>query len=329
MHGSLGTESELVVITGGLGFLGTRLAEDLRSRGKKVVVLDNRANPSPLSDQLTADRGYCVIDCDICDHEAVERVRRDLAEEISAIYHLACLASPALYSAEPIHTLRTSSQGTMNIVELAARGPTKLIFTSTSEVYGDPLEHPQSESYFGNVNPTSPRSVYDEGKRFAEALISAAHREWGVDIRIARLFNSYGPGMALDDGRLIPNILTSILRGNAIPVYGSGQQTRSLCFVDDTIRGITALADSRETTPVNIGRDDERSVREICEIASEIAEVECQMDFHPLPIGDPKQRRPDLNKAREAIGWSPRVSLEEGLRRTLEYFRTIVIDRTS
>ena len=304
----MGFEADRVVVTGGAGFLGSHLCEELLRRGARVVCVDNFATGR--EENLPA-------------HPRFEFVRGDVAEgldvsgPLDVVLHLACPASPADYLRHPVRTMRSGGLGTMHALELARRTGARFVLASTSEVYGDPLEHPQRESYWGNVNPIGPRSVYDEAKRFAEALAFAYHREYSVDIGVARIFNSYGPRMRSDDGRMIPTFLRQATNGEPLTVTGDGTQTRSVCYVDDTVRGLVALAGSDLVGPVNLGNPDELTVLEIAEHVlratgsrSPIHHVEAMED-------DPRRRCPDITLAEQALGWKPEVDIQDGLRRTL------------
>ncbi|MGW4398684.1 NAD-dependent epimerase/dehydratase family protein [Amycolatopsis nivea] len=300
------------VVTGGAGFVGARLCAKLLEEGARVTAVDTLATARPGA--LDAIAGHPRFR--LLEHDVTRPI--PVPGAVDVVFHLASPASPRDYLRLPLETLRTGSAGTENALA-AARGA-RFVLASTSEVYGDPLEHPQRETYWGNVNPIGPRSVYDEAKRYAEALTSAMRRSAGADTGIARIFNTYGPGMRGDDGRMVPSFITRALAGKPLTVEGSGRQTRSLCFVDDTVDGLLALARSDHSGPVNIGNPHELSVREIAErviamtgSASRIVHVDAAVD-------DPRRRCPDISLARRVLGWEPRVVAGEGLRRTVEWF---------
>ena len=244
--------------------------------------------------------------------------------DVRFVLHFASPASPPQYDANPIHTLKVGTVGTMNMLGLARAKNATFLLASTSEVYGDPLVHPQPETYWGNVNPIGPRGCYDEAKRCAEAFAMAYHRAHGVDTRIIRIFNTHGPRMQVLDGRAVPNFMAQAIRGEPLTVYGDGSQTRSLCYVSDLVRGILATLDNGDEMPVNLGNPEEVTVLELAQIIVRLAGSSSVIEFRPLPIDDPKQRRPDIGRARKVLGWQPEVSLEEGLARTLEYFRRVI-----
>ncbi|QXJ19488.1 GDP-mannose 4,6-dehydratase [Actinomadura graeca] len=302
------------VVTGGSGFLGSHLCEALLARGISVVCLDNLLTGTSRNiAHLTGRRDFRFV-------------RRDLTEpvhvpgEVGYVFHLASAASPADYLRLPIQTLEVGSQGTRNALELAEEKGARFVLASTSEVYGDPLVHPQPETYWGNVNPVGPRSVYDEAKRFGEALTSAFRHSRGLDAAIVRIFNTYGPRMRPDDGRAIPTFLRQALTGEDLTVTGDGSQTRSICHVDDTVRGIVALAMSRHPGPVNIGSPYELSMADLAELVVELTGSPSRIRFVERPEDDPRVRRPDTTLARELLGWSPRITVEEGLRGTIDWF---------
>jgi nucleoside-diphosphate-sugar epimerase len=309
-----------IVVTGGAGFLGSHLCESLVNRGDEVVAVDNllsgsRANVSGL---LGRD-GFELIVADAIDAIPV-------SGPVDVVAHLASPASPnprspKSYLSHPLATLRVGSEGTRNALELARRNDATMVLASTSEVYGDPAVHPQPERYWGHVNPIGPRSVYDEAKRFAEAMTMAYHREFGTDVRIMRIFNTYGPRMAVDDGRVVSNFIGQALEGKPITLFGDGSQTRSFCYVDDEVRGILALLDTEITGPVNIGSDAEFTIRQLAELVIELTGSSSELVHEALPTDDPAQRRPDLSLARSSLGWSPTVDLRTGLSRTIDWFR--------
>jgi dTDP-glucose 4,6-dehydratase len=305
------------VVTGGAGFVGSHLCRALLDDGYEVVCLDSyitgrRANVAALLDRPE----FSLVEHDVR-HPFV-----NLAGPVSHVFHLASPASPPAYLANPILTLETGSAGTQNALELADLHDAVFLLSSTSEVYGDPLEHPQRESYWGNVNPVGPRSVYDEAKRYAEALSMAYARRRGTSVRIARIFNTYGPRMALDDGRALPNFITQALTGQPITLYGDGMQTRSFCYVSDTVAGLIALANSDVTDgPVNIGNPDEYPLLFMAEMVRRMIGGDSEIEKLDLPEDDPKVRKPDITRAQMLLGWSPKVTLEQGLPQTIEAFR--------
>ena len=302
------------VVTGGAGFLGSHLCERLVARGVRVACVDNFITGSPGNvSPLTASPLFTLINGDITEG-------LDVGGPVEYVFHLASPASPADYLRFPVQALNAGSAGTIHALELARKERARFVLASSSEVYGDPLEHPQPESYWGNVNPIGPRSPYDEAKRFAEATTAAYARTYGVSTAIARVFNSYGPRMRPGDGRAIPTFIRQALAGEPVTVTGSGQQTRSLCYVDDTIDGILALAASPHPGPVNIGSDHEMTVLQIATLILGITGSASPVQFIPLPADDPSRRRPDISRARDLLGWQPAVKPEEGLQRTVSWF---------
>ena len=302
------------VVMGGSGFLGSHLCDRLLGRGDEVVCVDDfstgrRSNVTHLSDHPA----FSLVEADISVSVPVEG-------PLTGVLHLASAASPPDYLARPLQTLAAGSEGTRLGLELAERHEARFLLASTSEVYGDPDVHPQTETYWGNVNPVGPRSVYDEAKRFAEALTMAHHRERGADIGIARIFNTYGPRLRPDDGRVVSNFLLQALRGEPLTVYGDGSQTRSLCYVDDEVAGLVALLDADITGPVNIGNPDEYTVLELARTVVELTGSLSTIVHRPLPLDDPTRRRPDITLARSALGWEPTTGLKEGLTRTATFF---------
>jgi len=300
------------LVTGGAGFLGSHLCDELLARGNRVICVDNLETGSLKNIEHIRDPDKFVhLNIDIIDPYFVD-------EPIDFVYHLASPASPIDYLRLPLHTLKVGSYGTHHTLGLAKAKRARFLIASTSEVYGDPLEHPQSESYWGHVNPIGPRGVYDEAKRYAEALTMAYHRQQGVDTAIVRIFNTYGSRMRPHDGRAIPTFLRQALANRPITVFGDGSQTRSFTYVDDLIRGIIALAQSGHHFPVNIGNPDEFTLLELAETVKELTGSTSEILFEALPEDDPKQRKPDISLARELLGWSPEVSLRDGLARTIE-----------
>ncbi|MEX2526758.1 MAG: UDP-glucuronic acid decarboxylase family protein [Gemmatimonadota bacterium] len=307
-----------IVITGAAGFLGSHLTARFLADGHKVIAVDNF---------ITGSRGNTDLFADNPDFTLKELdVSRPffLDEEVDGVLHFASPASPVDYLELPIQTLKVGSLGTHNSLGLAKAKGARFLLASTSEVYGDPLEHPQTESYWGNVNPVGPRGVYDEAKRFAEAMTMAYHRTHGVDTRIVRIFNTYGPRMRPGDGRVVSNFIVQALRGEALSIYGDGSQTRSFCYADDLVEGIVRLFHAEApdvANPVNLGNPTEFTVRELAEAVLEETESPSELRFHPLPTDDPKVRRPDISRARGLLGWEPQVTLRQGLRKTIPYFR--------
>lgn len=303
-----------ILITGGAGFIGSHLTERLLGRGHMVIVLDNFHTGS--RDNIRH----------LLHNENLEIYRHDVTEpyrlEVDRIFNLACPASPIHYQRSPVRTVLTSVMGAMHACELAGEVKARVLQASTSEVYGDPTMHPQQEAYWGNVNPIGPRSCYDEGKRVAETVMFDYHRERGVEIRVARIFNTFGPRMRPDDGRVVSNFVLQALRGEDLTVFGEGNQTRSFCYVDDLVEGLVGLMEQDEVTgPVNLGNPDERTIKEIAELVLEVTGSKSKIVHRPLPQDDPVRRRPDISLAGQVLGWRPTVKLEEGLAKTVEYFR--------
>ncbi|HRI57372.1 MAG TPA: SDR family oxidoreductase [Anaerolineae bacterium] len=304
-----------VLVTGGAGFLGSHLCDRLLAEGHDVIAMDNLITGSTDNiAHLAGNRRFQFIY-----HNVTEYIY--LKGPLDAILHFASPASPIDYLELPIQTLKVGSLGTHNALGLALAKEARFLLASTSEVYGDPLVHPQNESYWGNVNPIGPRGVYDEAKRFAEAMTMAYHRSHGVDTRIVRIFNTYGPRMRLNDGRVVPNFVSQALRGEPLTVYGEGKQTRSFCFMSDLIEGIYRLLLSDEVEPVNIGNPTELTIHEFATVINELTDNPAGIRFEPLPVDDPKQRKPDIAKARRVLGWEPKVNLREGMEETIRWFR--------
>jgi dTDP-glucose 4,6-dehydratase len=300
------------LITGGAGFLGSHLCDELLARGNRVICVDNFETGSLANIEHIRDpERFVHVGVDIIEPYFIE-------EDVDFVYHLASPASPIDYLRLPLHTLKVGSYGTHLTLGLGQAERARFLIASTSEVYGDPLEHPQSESYWGHVNPIGPRGVYDEAKRYAEALTMAYHRQQGVDTAIMRIFNTYGSRMRPHDGRAIPTFLRQALANRPITVFGDGSQTRSFCYVSDLIRGMIALAESGYHNPVNIGNPDEFTLLELAEIVKELTGSTAEIVYEALPTDDPKQRKPNTKLASELLGWSPEVSLREGLQRTIE-----------
>ncbi|MDP9443816.1 MAG: SDR family oxidoreductase [Actinomycetota bacterium] len=306
------------MVTGGAGFLGSHVCEALLDRGAEVVCLDNLSTAAPTNVAAFTDRpGFQLVRADVS--QAV-----DVDGPVDLVLHLASPASPADYLRLPVETMVAGSHGTLHCLELARRQGARFLLASTSEVYGDPLQHPQREDYWGNVNPVGPRGVYDEGKRFAEALTTAYRAAYHLDTGIVRIFNTYGPRMRPDDGRAVPTFIRQALAGEPITVAGDGIQTRSICYVDDTVRGILAMAFSRHPGPINIGNPDEVSMLELAERVREVTGSTSPIRFVDLPVDDPRQRRPDTTLARRLLGWEPTVDSVDGLSRTADWFSQVL-----
>ncbi|MGB0952199.1 MAG: UDP-glucuronic acid decarboxylase family protein [Planctomycetota bacterium] len=311
------------LVTGGAGFLGSHLCDKLLARGFEVVAMDNL---------VTGDRRNIEH---LADNSAFRFVEHDITEPIpwngplDRIFNMASPASPIDYLQIPLETLEVGSTGTRNCLELAKNTGARFLQASTSECYGDPQVHPQVEEYWGNVNPIGPRSCYDEAKRYGEAITMAYHRAHGVETRIVRIFNTYGPRMRLNDGRVVPALMRGALRGEALSIFGDGSQTRSFCYVDDLLEGIQRLMESDEILPTNIGNPDEKSILEFAEAVNEVVGSQHPIEFGPLPENDPKVRRPDISKAKRVLDWEPTISLKQGLEMSLDYFRERVAEEVN
>jgi dTDP-glucose 4,6-dehydratase len=303
------------LVTGAAGFIGSHLSQYLLDRGLSVIGMDNLATGDVANIEHLTGRDFVFVKHDVTNYVAVEG-------PLDYVFHFASPASPIDYLKLPIQTLKVGSLGTHNCLGLAKAKGARFLIASTSEVYGDPLVHPQREEYWGNVNPVGPRGVYDEAKRFAEAITMAYHRAHGVETRIVRIFNTYGPRMRVQDGRAIPAFLSQALRGEDVTVFGNGSQTRSLCYVSDLVDGIYRLMMSDTPDPVNIGNPHELTIRALAERIVALAGSKSRIVERPLPVDDPKVRQPDITRARTILGWEPKVSLDEGLPRTLAYFRS-------
>ncbi len=307
-----------VVVTGGAGFLGSHLCRALLDRGDQVVAVDNLITGAVANiESLFGRRGFTFVEHDVSQYVWVPG-------HVDQVLHFASPASPADFERIPIQILKVGGLGTHNCLGLAKAKGARFFLASTSEVYGDPQVHPQPESYWGHVNPIGPRGVYDEAKRYAEAMTMAYHRHHGLDVRIVRIFNTFGPSQRTEDGRAVSNFLVQALQGRPITVYGDGSQTRSFCYVDDEVRGFLALLDSDLTGPVNIGNPDEYTILQLAELAVEVTASSSEIVFEPLPVDDPTQRQPDITLARERLRWEPEVPLRTGLERTAEYFRKVL-----
>lgn len=304
-----------VLITGGAGFIGSHLCEFLLNKGCKVIAVDNIVTGDIKNiGHLRSNRNFTYINHDASKHIVVN-------EDLDFVLHFASPASPVDYQKIPIQTLKVGSLGTHNTLGLALAKKAKYVLASTSEVYGDPLVNPQPETYWGNVNPVGIRGCYDEAKRFAEAITMAYRRIHKVDAKIARIFNTYGPKMRINDGRAVPNFISQALRNEPITVYGDGKQTRSLCYISDLVGGIYRLMMSGMDGPVNLGNPEEHTILEFAELIRELAKSKSKIVFKPLPVDDPKVRCPDITKARKELNWEPKVKVEEGLKKTIEFFR--------
>ncbi|NET03756.1 MAG: SDR family oxidoreductase [Symploca sp. SIO2B6] len=302
-----------ILVTGGAGFIGSHLIDRLMASGQEVICLDN----------FYTGRKHNLLKW--LDNPYFEVIRHDITEpirlEVDQIYHLACPASPIHYQYNPVKTIKTNVMGTLNMLGLAKRVKARLLLASTSEVYGDPEVHPQSEDYRGNVNPIGPRSCYDEGKRVAETLAFDYHWQNNVEIRVARIFNTYGPRMLENDGRVVSNFVVQSLKGQPLTVYGNGSQTRSFCYVSDLVEGLMRLMNCDHTGPINLGNPDEYTILELAQTIQNMVNPDAEIDFKPLPQDDPKRRQPDITRAKTLLDWQPTVPLKEGLKLTVEDFR--------
>jgi dTDP-glucose 4,6-dehydratase len=299
------------VVTGGAGFLGSHLSDALLKKGMRVICVDNLDTGNLGNIDHIRDGSFTFVNHDLTQHLSID-------EPVDFVYHLASPASPIDYLRLPLHTLKVGSYGTHNALGLAKIKRARFLLASTSEVYGDPQIHPQQETYWGNVNPIGPRGVYDEAKRYAEALTMAYHRQQGVDTCIVRIFNTYGPRMRPHDGRAIPTFVRQALEGKPLTVFGDGSQTRSFCYVDDLIRGLILLAESEEHLPVNIGNPEEMTLLQLAEAVIKATGTQSEVVFEALPVDDPQVRQPDITRARQVLGWEPQVGLDEGLSRLLD-----------
>ena len=304
-----------IVITGGSGFVGSHLCDRWLADGHQVIAVDNFLTGRPENvAHLKGRSDFQLLEQNVSDGLTVDG-------KVDFVFHLASPASPVDYLEHPIDTMLVSSIGTKNALDLARANDAGFLIASTSECYGDPLEHPQKETYWGHVNPIGPRAVYDEAKRFGEAMTMSYNREFGVNTHIVRIFNTYGPRMKLNDGRVVPNFIDQALRGKPITIYGEGKQTRSFCYVSDLVDGITRLALSDEHEPTNIGNPTELTILQFAEVIQKLVGSQCKLEFKPMPQDDPKQRKPDISKAKRILDWEPKTGLEEGLRETIAYFQ--------
>lgn len=309
-----------ILVTGGAGFLGATLCEQLLKQGHCVICMDNFTTGS--------QRNVAPL----LDNSAFSLLRHDVAEpftlDVEQIYNLACPASPVHYQADPVATFKASVMGALNVLDLARRKNIPVLQASTSEVYGDPQVHPQPESYWGHVNPIGPRACYDEGKRSAETLFFDHHRQFALPIKVVRIFNTYGPHMHLNDGRVVANFIVQALSGRDITIYGDGSQTRSFCYVDDLVAGLLAMMESGAavTGPINLGNPEEFTIRQLADIIVELTHSHSRIVHRPLPVDDPRQRLPDIGKARQALDWAPRVPLRVGLMRTIAHFQRVLAE---
>ena len=307
-----------ILITGGAGFIGSHLVEKFLSAGEKVIVVDNLLTGAIENLSLFNDNPNFIF----MNHDVQHHI--DIEMELDYVLHLASAASPKAYTEYPINTLKAGSSGTINTLGLAKAKNAKYLLTSTSEVYGNPKVSPQSETYWGNVNPNGPRSMYDEAKRFSEAAVSSYNRIYNLNTRIVRLFNTYGPKMKIDDGRVVTNFIFQALNGKDITIYGNGDQTRSFCYIEDTLSGIIKAMDSESSEIFNIGNPNEITVKKLAEIIIELTNSNSSLKFLELPEDDPMQRKPDISKAKEFLKWSPKIPLEEGLLKTIDWVKNSI-----
>lgn len=310
-----------VLVTGGAGFIGSNLCRRLINENNKVICLDNlfTGRQKNIKDLITHENFSFIK------HDITEPIT-NILENIDEIYHLACPASPPKYQIDPIYTLKTNFNGTLNLLELARKKGSKILFSSTSEIYGEPEKTPQREDYRGNVNTIGIRSCYDEGKRVAETLMMDYHKKYNVDIRIVRIFNTYGPYMDKNDGRVVTNLITQMLNNEDITIYGDGTQTRSFCYIDDQIEGQIRLMNSDYHYPVNIGNSKEITVNKLCEILKTIINTQSNIVYHPLPLDDPTNRKPDISLAKKILNWEPETDLINGLKKTVKYIKKDITD---
>lgn len=305
-----------ILVTGGAGFVGSNLCEKLLNDGNYVICLDNFFTGSKANvEKFANNSNFELVNHDVTD---------EYLNEVNQIYNLACPASPPHYQYDPIKTMKTSVLGIINMLELAKKCNATILQASTSEVYGNPNVHPQLESYWGNVNPIGIRSCYDEGKRCAETLMMDYHRQFGIDTKIVRIFNTYGPNMAQNDGRVVSNFILQALKNEDITIYGDGSQTRSFCYVDDLVEGLIKMMNSKLTGPVNLGNPSERTVLDFAKLVIELTNSKSKIINRPLPSDDPTKRRPDISLAKQELGWEPTVDIVEGLNKTIEYFKSCV-----
>jgi len=305
-----------ILVTGGAGFIGSHLVEKLVNEGNNVAVIDNFSSGSI--------ENIKNLNVNIIYHNIIDKITLSGFDQI---YHLASLASPVYYQKNPVETALSNSVGTYNLLIEAQKHKSRILFASTSEIYGNPLQHPQKEEYWGNVNSTGVRSCYDESKRLGETLMMDFHREYGVETRIVRIFNTYGPRMNLNDGRVIPNFIKQALKNESITVYGDGKQTRSFCYVSDTVEGLIKLMNSNYVGPINIGNPREITILELAEKIIELTDSKSEIIFKELPEDDPVRRCPDITKAKEILGWGPKVGLDEGLTKTIEWFKKFLSEK--
>src|SRR5215204_7567405 len=310
--------SPITVVTGGAGFLGSHLTDRLLAEGHRVIAIDNFITGNVANiEHLAGNENYRFIKQDVSNYIF-------LPDDVDFVFHLASPASPIDYLEFPIPTLKVGAHGTHNTLGLAKAKGARFFLASTSECYGDPLVHPQTEKYWGNVNPIGPRGVYDEAKRFAEAMTMAYHRYHKIDTRIVRIFNTYGPRMRPRDGRVVSNFIVQALQNQPLTIYGDGSQTRSFCYVEDEVEGIFRLFMRGDNNPTNIGNPNEFTVRQLAELVIELTGTKAQIVQRELPVDDPKVRRPDISRAREMLGWEPTIALREGVKRTIDYFRSVL-----